>query len=420
MKDRIILHCDCNSFFASVELLTLPELKGQPVAVSGSVDERHGIILAKNEEAKKFGVQTAETVWQAKRKCPNLVLVPPHRERYEKFSKQINEIYDRYTDLVEPFSIDESYLDVTGSLHLFGGNAKALADEIRAVVQKETGLTISVGVSFNKIFAKLGSDYKKPNATTVISQENYKDILYPLPIRDLIFVGKAAEANLKAFGIHTIGDLAKKEREYLVQSFGKMGDTLWKYVNGLDDEPVRARGEARTIKSVGNGHTFKRDLVGPADLKAGVTTLADSVALRLRKHGLYCTGVQLTIKNPELKSVQRQVQLPATCLSEDLVKACMEILKKHWYMYDPVRLLTVTAIGLTNTPHQQQVSFFETEEESKEKQEHLEEALYKIKNKYGKHAIARGNVINNSIGISELEMKSDEETEGTEEFDDEK
>ena len=409
--NRIILHCDCNSFFASVELLSYPELKDKPVAVSGCEDDRHGIILAKNDAAKKYGIQTAETVWRAKQKCPALILLPPHREKYEKYSKQINSIYDRYSDLVEPFSIDESYLDVTGSLHLFGGDAKALADEIRQVVQNETGLTISIGVSFNKIFAKLGSDYKKPNATTVISRKNYKEILYPLPIRDLIFVGKAAEASLKNYGIHTIGDLAEKDREYLAKQFGKMGDILWKYANGQDNSPVLARGQAQEIKSVGNGHTFKRNLVGMADLKAGVTSLADTVAMRLRSKGLYCTGVQLTIKNTELKSLQRQVQLPATHLSEDLTNACMEILRKHWDKHTPVRLLTVTAIGLVDTPFQEQVSFFETADKGKEKQEHLEQTLFEIKNKFGKHSIARGNVVHNDIGISELAVQGDVQDE---------
>ncbi len=407
--DRVILHCDCNSFYASVELLSLPELRDKPVAVSGSVDDRHGIILAKNDLAKKYNVQTAETVWQAKRKCPNLVLVPPHHDLYAKYSKQINAIYDRYTDLIEAFSIDESYLDVTGSLHLFANSPKELADQIRDVVQKETGLTISVGVSFNKIFAKLGSDYKKPNATTVITKETYKDILHPLPIRDLIFVGRSAEETLKSYGIHTIGDLAIADRGFLAAKLGKMGDMLWTYANGLDNEPVRARGDDRAVKSVGNGHTFRRNLIGEADMKTGITSLADTVALRLRKRGLYCTGVQLTIKDRDLKSIQRQTQLPPTQLSEDLVDACMDLLHKNWNLHEPVRLLTVTAIGLTSTPSFSQTSLFDTPTKSKEKQEKLEEALFKIKGKYGKQSIARGNIIKNDIGIAELNIADDDD-----------
>ena len=206
---RTILHCDMNSFYASVELLQYPELRRKPVAVCGDPTSRHGIILAKNEAAKKYGVVTAETIWQARRKCPGLILLPPHREGYSAYSKQINAIYGRYTDLVEPFSIDESWLDITGSMHLFGGNGKAIADEIRAAVRKETGLTCSVGVSFNKIFAKLGSDYKKPDATTVLSPDCWRETVFPLPVSSLLFVGKTASKTLHQYGIDTIGQLAQ-------------------------------------------------------------------------------------------------------------------------------------------------------------------------------------------------------------------
>ena len=203
--DRVILHCDLNSFYASVELLDHPELRDRPVAVCGDPNSRHGIILAKNEPAKRYKVQTAETIWQARRKCPELVLLPAHHWKYRDYSRRVNAVYERYTDLVEPFSIDESWLDITGSLHLFGGDAKALADEIRRVLREELGLTVSVGVSFNKIFAKMGSDYKKPDATTVISRENYQELLWPLPITSLLFVGRSAAAALEHYGVHHRG-----------------------------------------------------------------------------------------------------------------------------------------------------------------------------------------------------------------------
>ncbi|MEG2852280.1 MAG: DNA polymerase IV, partial [Hydrogenoanaerobacterium sp.] len=185
--ERTILHCDLNGFFASVECLLRPELRTVPMAVCGDPTMRHGIILAKNELAKKYNITTAETIWQAQRKCPQLVLVQPHHDEYYKYSCLVNEIYRRYTDLVEPFGIDESWLDITGTIHLFG-DGKTVADKLREVVEHELGLTISVGVSFNKIYAKLGSDYKKPNATTVISQQNYKEIVYPLPVNSLLYV----------------------------------------------------------------------------------------------------------------------------------------------------------------------------------------------------------------------------------------
>ena len=208
MGERIILHCDLNSFYASVELLDKPALWEVPVAVCGDPRTRHGIILAKNEPAKKYGIQTAETVWQAKKKCPGLVLLPPHHDLYKMWSVRVNDIYERFTDLIEPFGIDESWLDVTGSLHLFGGDARQLADDIRARLRQELRLTISVGVSFNKVFAKLGSDYKKPDATTVISRENWRDMVWPLPVGDLLFVGRAARRTLSQFGVEDVVSLA--------------------------------------------------------------------------------------------------------------------------------------------------------------------------------------------------------------------
>ena len=215
MGERIILHCDLNSFYASVELLDKPALWEVPVAVCGDPKTRHGIILAKNEPAKKYGIQTAETVWQAKKKCPGLVLLPPHHDLYKMWSVRVNDIYERFTDLIEPFGSDESWLDVTNSLHLFGGDAKALADTLRERIKREFGLTISVGVSFNKVFAKLGSDYKKPDATTVIARGNWRDIVFPLPVGDLLFVGRSAQELLGRYGVRTIGELSKCSEEML-------------------------------------------------------------------------------------------------------------------------------------------------------------------------------------------------------------
>ena len=236
-KNRVILHCDMNGFFASVELLDYPELRDKPMAVCGDPESRHGIILAKNEIAKRYGIVTAETLWQARKKCPDLQTVPPHHKKYQHYSRLINEIYLQYTDMVEPFSVDESWLDVTASQKLFG-NGKQIADKIRNQVKKELGLTLSAGVSFNKIFAKMGSDYKKPDATTVITQENYKNILWPLDIRDLFFVGKATADKLQGIGIHTIGQLAESDRHTVTALLGKQGSIIHDYANGLDQTPV--------------------------------------------------------------------------------------------------------------------------------------------------------------------------------------
>ena len=239
--DRTILHCDCNSYFASVELLTRPELRDKPVAVCGDPAARHGVILAKNEPAKRRGVKTAETIASARRKCPELTLLRPHRELYAEYCRRINAIYAQYTDLVEPASVDESYLDVTGSRALFGSGER-IADELRARVREELGLTISVGVSFCKIFAKLGSDYKKPDATTVITRDNYRALLYPLPIGDMMYVGRASGEVLRGAGILTLGDIYAAGPERLRQLLGKGGDGLWRNVAGLDDAPVMPLG----------------------------------------------------------------------------------------------------------------------------------------------------------------------------------
>ena len=345
--DRVILHCDLNSFYASVELLDHPELRDRPVAVCGDPNSRHGIILAKNEPAKRYKVQTAETIWQARRKCPELVLLPAHHWKYRDYSRRVNAVYERYTDLVEPFSIDESWLDITGSLHLFGGDAKALADEIRRVLREELGLTVSVGVSFNKIFAKMGSDYKKPDATTVISRENYQELLWPLPITSLLFVGRSAAAALEHYGVHTIGDLARLDREAAASILGRQGCTLHDYATGAEHSPVVPAREQPGPKSVGNGLTFPRNLVGWAELHAGVTELADEVAVRLRGHGLKCTTLQVTIRDPNFKDICRQKRLSApTYVARELTETAMELIRAAWRENAPVRALTLTAQAL--------------------------------------------------------------------------
>ena len=254
--ERVILHCDCNNFFASVETLLNPSYRGIPMAVCGSQEDRHGIVLAKNEEAKKYGIKTAETVFSAKKKCPYLVIASPHYDEYEKYSMKLNAIYGEYTDKVEPFGIDESWLDVTASRRLFG-TGEEIAELIRQRVKNEIGVTVSIGVSFNKVFAKLGSDYKKPDAITAISKENFRQIVFPLPVSDLLFVGKKTTEELEKIGIRTIGDLASTSKDMLRYKLGKMGDMLYDYANGLDSSPVGS-GINREAKSISNGFTFRQ------------------------------------------------------------------------------------------------------------------------------------------------------------------
>lgn len=405
MAERWILHCDCNSFYASVELLRHPELREKCVAVCGDPESRHGIILAKNEPAKRLGVKTAETIWQAKRKCPQLILLPPHREQYSKYYRRINEIYQNYTDLVEPFSIDESWLDVTGSWRLFAESPAALADALRAEVKAATGLTISIGVSFNKVFAKLGSDYKKPDATTLITPENYQQILWPLPVGDMLFVGRSAREKLELLGVRTIGDLARADPAALQASLGKLGQEIGRYARGEDAEPVRRWGESEPIKSVGNGMTFRRNLKGPADIRPALNVLADEVAGRLRRHGVWAGAVQVTVKDAELKTITRQKQLPqATHLAKDLAQGCWQLMQANWNMQKPIRMLTVTALSITDEPFAVQQSFFEDAPKPDLKREQLEHSLDAIRQKYGRSAIAPGSILKSDLGLGRLAM----------------
>ena len=393
MADRVIFHCDLNCFFASVELLDKPALREVPVAVCGDPASRHGIILAKNEPAKRRGVQTAETVWQARQKCPSLILLPPHHGLYARYSRRINTIYGQYTDLVEPFGIDESWLDVTGSLHLFGGDARQLADDIRARLRQEVGLTISVGVSFNKVFAKLGSDYKKPDATTVISRENWRDIVWPLPVGDLLFVGRAAQRTLGQYGVETIGQLAACKPEMLEQLMGKMGVQLYRYANGLDDAPVRPQHQREPVKSVGNSTTFPENLTRWEEIRSGLQLLSDSVAGRLRKEGLYCGGVAVAVKDAQFRTVSRQMRLGApTHLMRDIFEAAQELTRRIWKAPTPVRLLSVTALYITDSADSyQQMDLLAGDAPLRDqRQEQLESAMDAIRGKYGRDAIAFG------------------------------
>ncbi len=408
MAERWVLHCDCNSFYASVELLAHPELKEQPVAVCGDPESRHGVILAKNEAAKKYGVQTAETLWQAKRKCPDLIFLAAHHNLYRKYYRIINQIYCEYTDLVEPFSIDESWLDVTGSYHLFAKTPWELANIIRTRVQAETGLTISVGVSFNKVFAKMGSDYKKPNATTLITRENYKNILWPLPVGQMLFVGKNAAARLNSAGIRTIGDLAHADERCLEDMLGKQGPQLYRYARGEENAPVRRWGDSEPVKSVGTGMTFRRDLVNRQDADSAITVLCDQVAGRMREQGLWAGGVQLTIKDTQFKVITRQCRLERSShLASELEEACRRLFAANWDGR-PIRMLTVTAQSITDSPAPVQQSFFE-EKKPDEKREKLEKSLDAIRKKFGHGAIGAGSIVKNDLGFGSLSVGKEED-----------
>lgn len=407
MSDRVILHCDCNSFFASVETALNPAYKNVPMAVCGSESDRHGIVLAKNELAKKYGIQTAETVYSAKKKCPNLVIASPHYDEYVKYSKRVNEIYARFTDMIEPFGIDESWLDVSASRKLFGTGLE-IAEKIRRAVKEEIGITVSIGVSFNKVFAKLGSDYKKPDAITVIGRDDVARIAYPLPVSDLLFVGKKTEAQLNLMGIRTIGDLAKISREVLVARFGKVGEQLYKNAHGLDDSPVAKVGEYEDQKSIGFGFTFRHDLITREECKIAINYLSDDVARRLRKADMVCNTVQLTIKDEHLAVIQRQRTLShPTDIAHDISALAYKILEDEWSESRPIRMLTVTAQNLTRSEFSsEQIDMFGTQDEARrEKDKKEEETVDKIRQKFGGLSITNGAILTTDIGIKNKKSK---------------
>lgn len=403
--DRTILHCDCNGFYASVECALNPQLKNVPMAVGGSAEERHGIILAKNELAKKYNIKTAETLWQAKRKCPELVIVPPHHGLYEEYSKRVNEIYKEYTDLVEPFGIDESWLDVTASRVLFG-DGEAIANILRERIKKEIGITISVGVSFNKVFAKLGSDYKKPDATTLITRENFKEIVYPLPVTDMLYAGRKTAVHLQKLGIKTIGDLANTDKEVLRKVLGKNGEMLSEYARGEDNDPVKSVTEETEIKSVGNGLTFKQDLLGEEQIKKGIHIITESVATRMKRYGVKCNTLRVQIKGTDFKTISRQRGLDApTNLEKTIRDVAYELLCEVWDLKKPVRALSIAGANLIHDNSGAQISLFE-EDITDEKRENLEETIRSLRKRYGFNSVKTADVMDREVDVSETHIRS--------------
>ncbi len=388
MLERIILHCDLNNFFASVECLGREELKGKPVAVAGSVEKRHGIILAKNEAAKKYGVKTAEAIWQAQQKCPGLVLLPPHYEKYNYYSNLVRRIYERYTDIIEPFGIDECWLDVTGSTMLFG-SGETIAEEIRKAVKAETGLTVSVGVSFNKIFAKLGSDYKKPDAITVIDKSHFKDIVWPLDVGEMLGVGKATKQSLRRIGILTLGDVAKTPPETLRLILGKGGETLWCFANGLDTSPVISSAFAPPPKSIGRSTTPEKDLCNWNDVLLILLKLSDRVSHGLRENHALAGCIQVHVRDNVLNITEHQRKLTQPVrLTEMLFKTGAELIDEIWDKETPLRSLGIRACELTAEDECIQFTLG-CDYERLERLEKLEVEIEEIRERYGREAVVR-------------------------------
>lgn len=384
--ERAILHSDINNCYASIECLYDPSLCGKPVAVGGSVEMRHGIILAKSEQAKRCGVTTGEAIWQARQKCRDLIVVPPHFDRYTLYSGYVQDIYRRYTDEIEPFGLDECWLDVTGSGQLFG-SGKTIAEEIRNRVRKELGITVSVGVSFNKVFAKLGSDLKKPDAVTVIPQSGFREKIWNLPASAMLGCGRATVRKLSNFGVHTIGQLAACDRDFLQAVFGKMGLELWKYANGLDDARVKPDGFTPVSKSIGHGTTCVRDLENEHEVWLVMLALTQEIGRRLYGEKLAATAVQIGIKNSDLFVRQFQTPLPLPTQSAfEIASGALTLFHNAYRWERKVRSVTVRAINLVPASAPVQTDLF-SDFARHERQQKIDETVLRIRQKYGKKGI---------------------------------
>ena len=392
----VILHSDLNNFYATVERSLFPELAGKPVAVCGDKEARHGIVLAKSEEAKAFGVRTGDVIWEAKRKCPGLIIRPVRFPEYVKRSRQVRDIYARFTDLIEPFGIDECWLDVTHS-KIFG-NGEQIAEKIRRAVKEELNLTVSVGVSFNKVFAKLASDLKKPDAVTVVDRENFKEKLYDLPASDLLYVGRATAEKLRRMGIQTIGALAKADRKMLENVLGKWGATLSAYARGEDETPVRNMNERSELKSVGNSMTCPEDLYKFEDIKRMLYVLSESVAARMKDAGLgKADTVHLWVRDKELQSYGWQKKVRPTALVGEIAEAAYALFRERYTARRAVRGLGVTTSGFDNGVEQLTFDSLGGDYEKKAK---AEEAVAKIREKHGYSKLQRGIMLEDPLSAN--------------------
>lgn len=387
MTQRVILHSDMNNFYAGVECHHRPEIRNCPVVVGGDEEQRHGIVLAKNYIAKATGIRTGETLWQAREKCPGLVVLTPNYPLYLRYAKFARRIYSDFTDQIEPFGLDEAWLDVTGE------NGESVANEIRRRITRELGVTASVGVSYNKIFAKLGSDIKKPDATTLVSEENYKTVAWPLPVEELLYVGSATKRKLNGYGINTIGNLANTSEAFLHRLFGKVGNVLYSFANGLDQSPVMRMDEESQIKSIGNSTTTPRDLVSDEDVKIILFVLCESVCARMREHGFLARTVVISIRDNALFRFERQMKLPrVSCTSGEIAAAAVQLFRQNYRWPKPIRSIGVRCTDLVSINMPFQLSLFE-DEAQRQKQEALDKTVDDLRRRFGHFAIQRASVL---------------------------
>ena len=402
---RTILHSDMNNCYASIELLHHPELRGKPLAVGGDPEARHGIVLAKDQLAKKAGVQTGMALWQAKQVCPDIVFVPPRMDLYLRFSRLAHEIYADYTDMQEPFGVDESWLDVTDSCTLKGDGFQ-IANQISNRIKRELGITVSIGVSWNKIFAKLGSDYKKPDAITVISKENYKDIVWNLPASDLLYVGRSTEKKLRTLGILTIGQLAQADPKLLKSVFGKIGLVLSLFANGEDQTPVNRENIHAPIKSIGNSTTTPRDLETYEDVAIITYALSESVSARLRENNFACNVVEISVRDNELYSFTRQKKISnPTDITNEIAETALALFRENYKWEKPIRSIGVRASDLTNPCCATQLSLF-VDEAYRDKLRRADRTVDEIRRRFGYKSIQRGLMYCDRV-LSDVNAKED-------------
>lgn len=393
--EKVILHSDLNAFYASVETMLNPALQGKAVAVCGSTEDRHGIVLAKSELAKKVGIKTGMVNWEARQRCPNLIIVQPHYSQYLKYSQLVRDIYNRFTDQVEPYGMDECWLDVTGSQLLFG-SGEQIAQQIRQATKEELGLSVSIGVSFNKVFAKLGSDLKKPDAVTVISSSDYKQKIWTLSAQELLFVGRATARKLERYGINTIGDIATSDPELLRSLLGINGYQLHQFANGLDRSPVMCTGYISEVKSIGHGITCNADLENDEEVWKVMLELSQDIGHKLRLHNLDATGVQITVKDNTLGYKQYQAPLPINTQSPfEIAKKARELFEKNYRWDVPVRAVTVRATSLIEHTTQQQDNLF-IDLKQIQKREKIEDAIEHVRGRYGKKSIYAATLMGNT------------------------
>lgn len=397
--ERTILHSDLNSFYASVEMMLDPSLRGKAVAVCGATEERHGIVLAKSDLAKKAGVKTGMVNWEARQLCKDLIMVPPHYDQYLKYSKLTQSIYQRYTDLIEPFGMDECWLDVTGCGAY--GNGMEIAEKIRQSCREELGLTVSIGVSYNKIFAKLGSDLKKPDAITEIRRDTYQEQIWPLDCSEMIYCGRATTAKLAKYGIHTIGDVAQTDPMFLKRLLGVNGLSLWRYANGTDQSKVMHKDFVSPVKSIGHGITCTADLESDEEVWKVILELSQDVGHRLRVHELSARGVQIFVRGHDLLGSQFQCKLPfKTQLPSEIGAAAYKMFQERYRWGSKVRAVCVRAIDLVPQKDPDQLSLF-VDAARLERRERLEDAVEDLRRRFGKHAITYG------ILLGDLKMPDD-------------